>query len=164
MKAVKFIKKHYETIFLLLINIAVFVYIALAFAAPILKHYGYNNISNIIYFLYSFVCHQKPERSFFILGEQMAFCSRDTFLFLGLQIVSILALFKITLKINIKNWILLVLALPMILDGSIQLIAEVISIATNASPFYESTNILRSITGIFFGFSVGWFFYKKLKE
>ena len=52
------------------------IYVGLAFLAPVLLAYGYANIANTIYAIYRLDCHQLPSRSYFIAGEQVAFCHR----------------------------------------------------------------------------------------
>ena len=42
----------------------------LPFLAPVLMKAGLSSAGNAIYFLYSFFCHQLPERSFFLFGEK----------------------------------------------------------------------------------------------
>jgi len=86
-------------------------------------------------------CHQHADRSFFLNGNQMPFCARCTSIFLGLTIgAAILIFFSLELHIF---WILLGLV-PMALDGGIQLITS-----------YESTNIMRFITGSIAGAVTG---------
>ena len=55
---------------LLLINLAVGVYLLLPLAAPLLVNAGYERPARVIYSLYSFACHQLPERSYFLFGEK----------------------------------------------------------------------------------------------
>ncbi len=55
---------------LLLINLAVAVYLFLPVLAPILMHAGYTTPAHIIYSMYSFACHQLPDRSYFLFGDQ----------------------------------------------------------------------------------------------
>ncbi|MFZ1752960.1 MAG: DUF2085 domain-containing protein [Caldilineaceae bacterium] len=55
---------------LLLINLAVGVYLFLPLAAPVLVEAGYQRPARAIYSLYSFACHQLPERSYFFFGEE----------------------------------------------------------------------------------------------
>ncbi len=52
-------------------------YVGLPFLAPILLANGYPGAANTIYSMYQVACHQLPSRSYFILGEQVAFCQRD---------------------------------------------------------------------------------------
>lgn len=49
------------------------VFIALPFLAPVLMDIGWKGTGNIVYFLYSFLCHQLPERSFFLFGAKFTY-------------------------------------------------------------------------------------------
>jgi uncharacterized membrane protein len=51
-------------------NLFVFLYVALPFAAPILMHLGYQRPASVIYSLYGRLCHQLAYRSWFLFGEQ----------------------------------------------------------------------------------------------
>jgi uncharacterized membrane protein len=51
-------------------NLFVFLYVALPFAAPILMHAGYQRPASWIYSLYGRLCHQLAFRSWFLFGEQ----------------------------------------------------------------------------------------------
>ncbi len=42
----------------------------LPWLAPVLMHAGLDPAARIIYFVYSFFCHQLPERSFFLFGQK----------------------------------------------------------------------------------------------
>ncbi len=55
---------------LLLINLAVAVYLLLPFLAPWLMRAGFTTPARFIYTIYSFACHQLPERSYFLFGQQ----------------------------------------------------------------------------------------------
>ncbi len=94
-------------------------------------------VPRTIYIIGDLECHQIAERSFFLNGNQMPFCSRDLGLFIGL-----VAGFGIATFISIQiNPALLVLGLlPLGLDGGVQLVTE-----------YESTNSLRVATGVLAG-------------
>jgi uncharacterized membrane protein len=46
------------------------VFVILPWLAPIFMKIGLPGLGNGIYFLYQFVCHQLPERSFFLFGAQ----------------------------------------------------------------------------------------------
>jgi uncharacterized membrane protein len=41
------------------------------FLAPLFMHLGWNGAANGIYFVYSFFCHQLPERSYFLFGPKI---------------------------------------------------------------------------------------------
>lgn len=45
-------------------------YVWLPFMAPVLMHSGWTGPAKAIYFIYSFLCHQLPERSFFLFGPK----------------------------------------------------------------------------------------------
>ncbi|MFZ5518448.1 MAG: DUF2085 domain-containing protein [Candidatus Zhuqueibacterota bacterium] len=52
----------------------------------------------MLYLFFSNICHQIPERSFFILGKQLAVCSRCTGLYLGFLFGAIMYPFFYKLK------------------------------------------------------------------
>jgi uncharacterized membrane protein len=42
----------------------------LPFLAPVFMHIGWDGAGKVVYFIYSFFCHQLPERSFFLFGQR----------------------------------------------------------------------------------------------
>jgi uncharacterized membrane protein len=62
---------------LVVFNVFFLLYAGLPFLAPILLAYGYTGAANAIYQFYHAACHQFPSRSYFIGGEQVAWCHRD---------------------------------------------------------------------------------------
>lgn len=90
------------------------------------------------------MCHQKADRSFFINGNQMPFCSRCTAIWVGLAIgLGFLAFYKIPL--NEKFIFVIIIGLiPIGIDGVGQLIH-----------LWKSTNIIRVITGLLIGIVCG---------
>lgn len=85
-----------------------------------------------------FGCHCRPDRSFFISGKQFPICARCT----GELVGMFLCIFSYHfIKFKISIYILLMI--PLILDGFIQLLTN-----------YESTNLKRFITGLLFGYSL----------
>jgi uncharacterized membrane protein len=69
----QWIDNHRFEIFLLVYGLWVFV----PFLAPVLMHVGWAGAGKAVYFLYSFLCHQLPERSFFLFGERMMYSLRE---------------------------------------------------------------------------------------
>ena len=61
----EWISHHWFETFLIVYGIWVW----LPFLAPVFMNLGWNFAGNAIYFIYSFFCHQLPERSFFFFGE-----------------------------------------------------------------------------------------------
>jgi len=60
------IAKHYLAIF----NMFLILYIGIPFLAPIFKKAGWNTPAEVVYKIYSPLCHQWAFRSFFLFGEQ----------------------------------------------------------------------------------------------
>lgn len=61
------ISKHYLAIF----NLFLVLYIGIPFLAPIFKKVGWNTPAEVVYKIYSPLCHQWAFRSFFLFGEQV---------------------------------------------------------------------------------------------
>ncbi len=59
------------------------VILALVFAAPLLLAHGYIEPASLIYRIFSFLCHQIPERSFHLEGHPLGVCSRCTGIYAG---------------------------------------------------------------------------------
>ena len=53
-------------------------FILLPWVAPLLMKVGFERAGNWLYLLYSLVCHQFPQRSIFLFGDQLSY-SIDTF-------------------------------------------------------------------------------------
>lgn len=49
------------------------IYIFLPFLAPVFMAVGWSSIGKGIYLVYSFLCHQLPERSYFLFGPQFTY-------------------------------------------------------------------------------------------
>jgi uncharacterized membrane protein len=99
---------------------------------------------NIVYSAGDRLCHQKTERSFFINGNQMPFCSRCTALWLGLAIgLGFMVFYQIKLDERFLYFIVLGF-LPIAIDGVGQLFG-----------FWESSNSIRVITGLLAGVTCG---------
>lgn len=94
-------------------------------------------VPHAVYWLGDAECHQIADRSYFIDGNQMPFCSRDLGLFSGLVVGFGAALFY---RIRINPFLALLGFAPMAIDGGVQAITS-----------YESTNPLRLATGMIAG-------------
>ncbi|HBG74723.1 MAG: hypothetical protein A2X25_11870 [Chloroflexi bacterium GWB2_49_20] len=49
------------------------VYVILPFLAPVFMALGWNGMGRVIYFIYSFLCHQLPQRSYFLFGQHFTY-------------------------------------------------------------------------------------------
>ena len=143
--------------------------------------FSWSELNPYYAFVYAFGdlnCHQKHERSWTINGNQMPVCVRDVGIFFGLALGgwwfsrkglnrwtirdSFLTLFpdSMTAPLYTKDRRLsamlgtgLLFCLPVILDGGIQAISA-----------YESTNPVRILTGLPFGFIIGWYLCASLSS
>jgi uncharacterized membrane protein len=66
---VKILRKYWIVVF----GIAFGLYSGLPFLAPVFMHANWKDMGNAIYFIYSFLCHQLPERSFFMFGPKLTY-------------------------------------------------------------------------------------------
>lgn len=97
-----------------------------------------------VYYTGDRLCHQKADRSFFINGNQMPFCSRCTAIWLGIAIGLGFMVFYI-IRLNEKFIFILILGIaPIGLDGLGQLMG-----------LWESTNFTRMLTGSIVGVVCG---------
>ncbi len=55
------------------LSILLGVYVFSPFLAPVFMNAGLNSPARVIYFIYSWLCHQLPERSFFLFGEKFTY-------------------------------------------------------------------------------------------
>ena len=62
----QWLAKSWIGIFLVVFGLWVF----LPFSAPIFMHLGWRTAGRVIYIIYSFFCHQLPERSYFLFGQK----------------------------------------------------------------------------------------------
>jgi uncharacterized membrane protein len=99
---------------------------------------------NLIYRCGDSLCHQKSTRSFFINQNQMPFCARCTAIWLGMLIgLGFMLFYKINLDRKFLIFIMIGL-IPIGIDGFGQLFN-----------LWESTNIMRVITGLLIGIICG---------
>ncbi len=176
-KLVLALAKHW----LLLINLVIALYAGLPFLAPTLMALGHTWPAKIIYTVYGQLCHQLPQRSFFLFGPQLAYsletlqellgpetlasafignaalgykvayCQRDAAMY-GSMLLAGMA-FGLARRLKPLPFALyLVLLAPWAVDGLAQLLG-----------FYESTWQLRTITGSLFGLGTVWFAYPYLE-
>jgi uncharacterized membrane protein len=110
--------------------------------APIAKASGLTGLSSTLYYFFNFICHQLPDRSFFIEGEPFGVCSRCFGVYVGLLAgVAIFPLWRSIEDIEPlpRFWLFLSL-IPMAVDWSLTFFG-----------FWENTLISRFITGLILG-------------
>ncbi len=64
--AMDWISDHWFGIFIVIYGLWVFI----PFLGPVFMKIGWTGAGKGIYFIYSFFCHQLPERSFFLFGQK----------------------------------------------------------------------------------------------
>ena len=68
-RSVYWLSRHWLAVF----NTIAFIYVALPILAPVLMNAGLYTPARIIYRVYSPLCHQMTQRSFFLFGDQYAY-------------------------------------------------------------------------------------------
>ena len=63
------IQRHWIVVF----GVVYGIFIALPFLAPVLMETGWKGAASDLYFFYSFLCHQLPERSYFLFGPKFTY-------------------------------------------------------------------------------------------
>jgi len=65
----KWIREHWLIIF----AVGYGIWVWMPFLAPIFMRFGWEAPADMIYFLYSFFCHQMPQRSYFLFGPKTSY-------------------------------------------------------------------------------------------
>ncbi len=98
----------------------------------------------LVYEIGDTLCHQKSDRSYFINGNQLPFCTRCTGIWIGMAIGTAITIFR-RIELDGKFAVFIVAFLfPIAIDGTGQLLG-----------FWESINIIRMITGMLAGTACG---------
>lgn len=116
--------------------------LALVFAAPLLMEQGYLQPAGLIYKGFSFLCHQRPERSFHLEGHQLAVCARCTGIYAGFAVsVLFYPVVRSLRRADSPSRLWLIPAcLPMAVD-----------VALTYFGIWENTHFSRFATGAIFG-------------
>ena len=125
---------------LLLANGVIGVFAFLPFLAPYLVSIGQTSLAQSIYVAYSYTCHQMPSRSWFLFGQQMAWCERDTAIWVAMLLAGLTFGWRRGRQRRLSFRLYLLLIAPMAIDGF-----------TQAFGWRESTWLLRTLTGTLFG-------------
>ena len=123
----------------LISTIVVFAIVSLIVIAPLTAG---SHLANSIYGGFAVVCHQLPERSYFIFGHKLAVCSRCTGLYAGFALT--LLLYPLLRPLRSIDWpppVWLVLAAaPMAIDFGLTFLG-----------IWENTHTSRLLTGLLLG-------------
>src|SRR5574338_1073568 len=64
---------HWSRYWMLWFSLLYGLYVGLPFLAPLLMQWGAELPARLIYTIYSFLCHQLPERSYFLFGPKISY-------------------------------------------------------------------------------------------
>ena len=138
---------------LLLVNSGAALYAGLPWLTPLAKATGHPLIGDLLFRLYTPLCHQKPERSFFFCGHQVGFCHRCAAMYTSIVVAGLLfgLLRRYIRPTSLK--IAGLLLLPMLLDGGTHLIDDLFGLGFRGGGDAIGTpNFwLRMITGVLVG-------------
>jgi uncharacterized membrane protein len=81
------LSKHWLAVF----NTIAFLYVGLPVLAPILEYAGLTGPAAVIYVIYGPLCHQMPERSFFLFGPKFTYTLEELIRHTGLESRPVLA-------------------------------------------------------------------------
>jgi uncharacterized membrane protein len=121
---------------------------ALIIAAPVALANGNASVAQVIYQAFGHVCHQIPERSFFIAGHPFAVCSRCTGIYAGFLAAIVAYPFVKSLRQTeapARKW-LFIAAAPLAVDFSL----EVLGIWHNTHSSRLGTGALLGAVAVFF--------------
>jgi uncharacterized membrane protein len=138
---------------LLAFNIVALFLATMPFIIPFIASQGYTGVASWLHTTFGLMCHQMPERSFTLFGEQMALCHRMTSIYVASFIggVTYAAVRDRLPPLSFK--MLLLFSVPMAIDGFTQLFG-----------LRESVWELRMATGSLFAIGVMWFALPRLEE
>lgn len=141
---------------LLFVNGGAVLYAGLPWLAPLAKCSGHPLIGALLFRLYTPLCHQLPERSFFVCGHQVAFCHRCAAMYTAIVVAGLL--FALARR-HIRPTSLKVaglLLLPILLDGGTHMIADLLGLGFRGGGDAIGTpNFwLRMFTGALVGVAV----------
>ena len=116
--------------------------VSLILVAPIAAAEGHNGLAFAIYHAFGTLCHQLPERSYFIDGHKFAVCSRCTGIYAGFAFTLLLYPLVRSLRNTATppRSLLILATLPLAIDFSLTFFG-----------FWENTHTSRLLTGALLG-------------
>ena len=116
--------------------------VALVVVAPLAAAGGHGDLAQVIYRAFGVLCHQRPDRSYFIDGHKLAVCSRCTGIYAGFVFTLLLYPLIRSLRTTTApppRWLLLA-AVPLGIDFSLTFFG-----------IWENTHTSRLLTGVLLG-------------
>lgn len=116
--------------------------VSLIVVAPLAAASGHGVLAGAIYRGFSVLCHQRPDRSYFIDGHKLGVCSRCTGIYAGFALTLLgypLVRSLRTITTPPRKWLFLA-ALPLLIDFSLTFVG-----------LWENTHTSRLLTGLLLG-------------
>ena len=120
----------------------IMVLVVLVLVAPLAAAGGHGELAQVIYRAFAVLCHQRPDRSYFIEGHKLAVCSRCTGLYGGFAFTLLLYPLIRSLRTTTtppRIWLLLAVV-PLGIDFSLTFFG-----------IWENTHTSRLLTGALLG-------------
>ena len=120
----------------------VLMFVSLIVVAPLAEAHDHDFAALVIYTAFSKLCHQIPERSFYIAGHPFAVCARCTGIYFGFAAATLLYPLARSLKRTDapqRKWLLLAFV-PILIDFSLGFFG-----------IWENTHLSRLVTGALLG-------------
>lgn len=141
-------------------------YAGLPWLSPLLRSLGYDRAGRVLFRMYTALCHQLPERSFFLSGYQVCYCHRCTALYTTLLLLSV-AYGLGRWRAGISRRMLVLLTLPMVIDGVWHALADALpnlALRSTDSAAGSLNFWLRMITGVLFAAGVVLWSFPRLQR
>jgi uncharacterized membrane protein len=126
---------------------------ALILAAPILLSLAYQKSASVFYLAFSFLCHQNPDRSFFLAGYPLPVCHRCLGIYFGLWIGSMIGFRLLPHACSFRRLYVAAAVAPILLDVALSLLG-----------IWSGTEPVRFLTGLWFGFLISIFLLYGARE
>lgn len=133
---------HRPLLFWLTALVIVLGFCSMIIAAPLATANGFNQFAFTIYHSFGVLCHQLPERSFFIAGHKFAVCARCTGIYAGFALAFLTyPLFRSlhSTAVPPRKWLFLA-AVPLAIDFSLGFL-----------DIWQNTHTSRLVTGLLLG-------------
>lgn len=126
----------------LIVSIGTLLFVSMIVMAPLAAAAHHDSLAGTLYHSFGLLCHQLPERSFFIAGEKFAVCSRCTGVYFGFVLtLAVYPLLKSLRRTDLpsRKW-LIAAAIPLLIDFSLTFFG-----------IWENTPQSRFLTGMLLG-------------
>jgi uncharacterized membrane protein len=151
---------------LAILNGFLLLYVTLPWLSPLLRSAGYERLGRLIMYGYGGLCHQLPDRSFFLGGYQVCYCHRCTALYSSIAVVGLLfGLFRWRRPLATRG--LLLLTIPIVVDGVWHIADDFLpglGLRSTMDAVGSVNFWARMVTGVLFGVGLTWWFLPRLAE